>query len=97
MLVCSCAMTPRWRVLTKTRPSDGLPAAPPHPPPPSDPGTTRLGTMPYGVHGPILTDLSNSSVQYFCASGEILLTSLRVMPSRVKPAGFTGNGCVGQA
>ena len=46
--------------------------------------------MPYGVYGPMFTDLSNSSVQYFSASGEILLTSLRVMLSRVRPAGFTG-------
>ena len=53
--------------------------------------------MPYGVYGPMLTDLSKSSVQYFSASGEILLTSLRVMLSRVRPAGFTGNGCVGHA
>src|SRR5262245_45185882 len=94
MLGCSCAMTPRWRVLTKTRPSAGFPATPLHPPPPSDPGNTRLGNMPYGVYGPMFTDLSNRSVQYFCASGEILLTSFRVMLSRVSPAGLTGNGWV---
>src|SRR5262245_14256894 len=97
MLVCSCAMTPRCRVFTNTSPSDGLPATPPQPPPPSDPGNTRLGSMPYGVYGPMLTDLSKSSVQYFSASAEILLTSLRVMPSRVRPVGLTGNGCVGHA
>jgi hypothetical protein len=41
--------------------------------------------------------LSKSSVQYFSASGEILLTSLRVMLSRVRPDGLTVNGCVGHA
>src|SRR5438552_1653476 len=97
MLDCSCAMTPRCRVLTKTRPSVGLAATPAHPPPPSDPGNTRLGSMPYGVYGPMFTDLSKSSVQYFSASGEILLTSLRVMLSRVRPTGLMGNGCVGHA
>jgi hypothetical protein len=45
----------------------------------------------------MLTALSYSSEQYFVASGEILLTSLRDMPSRVRPLGFTGNGCVGHA
>src|SRR5215216_6058033 len=97
MLDCNCAMTPTCLVFTKTRPSEGSAATPPHPPPPSEPGNTRLGSMPYGVYGPMLTDLSKSSVQYFSASGEILLTSLRVMLSRVRLAGFTGKGCVGQA
>ena len=40
----------------------------------------------------MLTDLSKSSVQYFSASGEILLTSLRVMPSRVRPGGLHREG-----
>jgi hypothetical protein len=53
--------------------------------------------MPYGVYGPMFTDLSNRSVQYFSASGDMRLISLRVMPSRVSPVGFTGNGCVGHA
>ena len=85
-------MTPRWRGFTKMNPSVELVATPPQLPPPSDPGNTRLGTMPYGVYGPALTDLSNSSVQYFSASGEILLTSLRVMLSRVRPRRFDGEG-----
>ncbi len=51
--------------------------------------------MPYGVYGPMFTDLSNSSVQYFSASGEILLTSSRVMDSRVRPVGLIGKGAVG--
>src|SRR5438067_4012587 len=93
----SCPMTPRCRGFTKISPSDALVATPPQPPPPSDPGNTRLGTMPYGVYGPLLTDLSNSSVQYFSVSGEILLTSLRVMLSRVRPVGCRGNGWVGHA
>src|SRR4030095_730444 len=77
-----------------TRPSAGFAAAPPQPPPPSDPGNTRLGTIPYGVYGPLLTDLSKISVQNFVASGEILLTSLRVMPSRGRVAGFGVHGGV---
>src|SRR6516162_22793 len=78
-------------------PSPGLAATPAHPPPPSDPGKTSVGSIPYGVYGPMFTDLSYSSVQYFSDSGEILLTSFRVMASRVSPAGFSGNGCVGHA
>src|SRR5512132_4086733 len=97
MLVCSCAMTPRCLVFTKTRPRSGFAATPPQPPPPSEPGNTRLGTMPYGVYGPLFTDLSKSSVQYFSDSGDSLAISLRVMLSRVRPAGFVVNGCVGHA
>src|SRR5258705_10712921 len=97
LLVCSCAITPRCRVFRNTSPRAGSDATPAQLPPPSEPGNTRLGSIPYGVYGPMFTDLSYRSVQYFSASGEILLTSLRVMPSRVRPAGFTGKGCVGHA
>ena len=45
----------------------------------------------------MFTDLSKSSVQYFSDSGEILLTSSRVMDSRVRPVGLIGNGAVGHA
>ena len=58
MLAASCAMTPRCRVFTNTMPSVEFVATPPQLPPPSEPGNTRLGTMPYGVYGPLFTDLS---------------------------------------
>src|SRR5690606_4050701 len=72
-------------------------ATPLQPPPPSEPGNTRLGTMPYGVYGPMLTDLSKTSRQYCSASGEIVLSSPRVMLLRASPTGLTGYGWVGHA
>src|SRR2546423_283266 len=94
---CNCATVPRLRVLTKIKPRLGSNEAPDQLPPPSELGKTRLGTIRYGVFGPIFTAVSYCSLQLFSVAGEILLTSSRVMAIREIGPGFNGNGWVGEA
>src|ERR1035441_5495376 len=93
---CNTPIVPRLRVLTKINPKSGAKDAPDQLPPPSELGKTILGTMRYGVSGPSCTALSYWAWHDLIVSGDILLTSSRVMLIRDIGSGLIGNGWVGE-
>src|SRR5260221_6541114 len=84
-------------LLTNMTPVSGSTAAPPHSPPPSNPGNIQTPSLLGGVKGALYLILLNFSINSLFVSGSRLATSSGPKCWRAKGSGRVGIGCVGQA